>query len=248
MRRPTRTGLRPEKDAEKHQCLSAYVNINGCKAYALFDSGSTADTISPDFTRVARMETFVLNNPATLQMGCKGSRTKINYGTTAEISIAGTTTRHYLDIVNVDRYDVVFGTPFMTANNIVLDFQRHMTKKSTTIVEEIEDEEIALQKKRSRESLHHDSRYVMEEAGSESEDIGQMTDEVLNSKHTIPPLREVNHRIPIIDEVMKYHYHLPRCADAVKPQLMVKIQKYTNAGWWTPTNVEQGAPMLVIPK
>jgi hypothetical protein len=39
----------------------------------------------------------------------------------------------------------------------------------------------------------------------------------------MPPLRAVNHRIPLIDEGMLYHYHLPRCPDAMKPQLSEKI-------------------------
>jgi hypothetical protein len=37
------------------------------------------------------------------------------------------------------------------------------------------------------------------------------------------PLREINHRIPLIDEGKWYHYHLLRCPDTMKPQLMEKI-------------------------
>ena len=48
----------------------------------------------------------------------------------------------------------------------------------------------------------------------------------------LPPLREVNHRIPLVDEGKQYAYHLPRCPDSLKPQLAEKIQLYTNAKWW----------------
>ncbi|KIK14930.1 hypothetical protein PISMIDRAFT_16915, partial [Pisolithus microcarpus 441] len=64
----------------------------------------------------------------------------------------------------------------------------------------------------------------------------------------MPPLREVNHRIPLIDEGMRYTYHLPHCPDSLKPQLAEKIQLYMKAGWWERASVSQAAPMLCIPK
>lgn len=64
----------------------------------------------------------------------------------------------------------------------------------------------------------------------------------------LPPLREINHRIELIDESMKYHYHLPRCPDALKPALMEKIERYVRAGWWEHKTVPQAAPMLCLVK
>jgi hypothetical protein len=39
----------------------------------------------------------------------------------------------------------------------------------------------------------------------------------------LPPLREINHRIPLIDEQKQYHYCLPQCPEAMKLQLMDKL-------------------------
>ena len=64
----------------------------------------------------------------------------------------------------------------------------------------------------------------------------------------LPPLREINHQIPLIDESMRYCYHLPKCPDSLKPQLAEKIQHYKNAGWWEETNISQAAPMICVPK
>ena len=64
----------------------------------------------------------------------------------------------------------------------------------------------------------------------------------------LPPLREINHWIPLIDETKRHHYHLPCCPDAMKPQLMEKLWQYTNAGWWTPKAVPQAVLLLCIPK
>jgi hypothetical protein len=57
----------------------------------------------------------------------------------------------------------------------------------------------------------------------------------------LPPFREVNHRIPLIDENLRYNYHLPRCPEALQEELRQKITRYTTAGWW-----EMKAVYLVI--
>jgi hypothetical protein len=61
-------------------------------------------------------------------------------------------------------------------------------------------------------------------------------------------MREVNHKIPLIDEDMRYNYHLPSCPDTLKPQLSERIQRYTRSGGWEESNVSQAAPMLCVPK
>ncbi|KAJ3831997.1 hypothetical protein F5878DRAFT_647147 [Lentinula raphanica] len=48
-----RTGSRPVRAAKDNRCLCAFVEINGVMAFVLFDSGSTADAVSPDFARVS---------------------------------------------------------------------------------------------------------------------------------------------------------------------------------------------------
>ena len=32
---------------------------------------------------------------------------------------------------------------------------------------------------------------------------------------TLPPLREINHHIPLVDEKKKYNYYLPKCPDSM---------------------------------
>ncbi|KAH7902890.1 hypothetical protein BJ138DRAFT_987968, partial [Hygrophoropsis aurantiaca] len=80
IRKPTAVGKRPRRDARAQHCMAGYVTLNGFKAYALFDSGSTTDSVSPQVTKVAKLPVFQLENPVTLQLGCVGSRSKIFYG------------------------------------------------------------------------------------------------------------------------------------------------------------------------
>jgi nicotinic acid mononucleotide adenylyltransferase len=64
----------------------------------------------------------------------------------------------------------------------------------------------------------------------------------------LPPMRGVNHHIPLIDENKQYHYHLLQCPDSMKVQLMEKITRYMQAGWRESVQTDQAAPMLCIPK
>ncbi|KAJ3015068.1 hypothetical protein NUW54_g1142 [Trametes sanguinea] len=64
----------------------------------------------------------------------------------------------------------------------------------------------------------------------------------------LPPFREVNHRIPLIDEKKIYRYHFPRCAEAIRTELLAKINRYVKAGWWRPATVTQAAPLLCVAK
>lgn len=112
---------RPEKKAELIRPLMANIMINGLSAIAMLDTGSTADAITPGFARVANLKIFELTEPVGVQLGTKGSRSRIVYGTVGTVQFSTINTRHYLDIVNVDKYDAIIGIGFMRKHNIVLD-------------------------------------------------------------------------------------------------------------------------------
>ncbi|KAJ7226571.1 hypothetical protein C8J57DRAFT_1535064 [Mycena rebaudengoi] len=64
----------------------------------------------------------------------------------------------------------------------------------------------------------------------------------------LPPLREINHEINLMDDNAVYNNHSSRCPDALRPQLCEKIVRYVKAGWWELKPVPQTAPLLCIPK
>jgi hypothetical protein len=122
--RPTDIMQRPRIGKRAQDCLTAYVTVNGVKALALFDSGSTTVSVSPEFVTVAKIATHPLKNPVTLQLGCVGSRSKINFGCNIEISFAKLVNEPiYADVVNIERYDMVIGTPFLHQFRCMLDFE-----------------------------------------------------------------------------------------------------------------------------
>ena len=121
--KPTGTVAHLEQEDGKDLCLTGYITINGVKAYTLFDSGNTTDTVSPDFARVSNVPILRLKKPATLQLGCSGSRSKINFTTIAVVEFGLTTVKNYVDMANLEKYDCILGTPFLRKHGISLDFQ-----------------------------------------------------------------------------------------------------------------------------
>ena len=64
----------------------------------------------------------------------------------------------------------------------------------------------------------------------------------------LPPLREVNHTIPLIDPNAQYSSRPPRCARSLFPLLREKTERYVKAGWWKPAHGKNAIPLLCIPK
>ena len=115
----------PKRSPCLQATLAAEVLINGVKALALFDSSNTTDSITPEFAFVTKVKQIKLEEQVTLQLGCVGSRSKISYGTKVPVDVGGVKEEAYFDLVNIDRYDCIIGTPFMNAHGVCLDFGNH---------------------------------------------------------------------------------------------------------------------------
>lgn len=134
-----RTAMRATSTAQQRpalasRCLTIHVTMNGLRALALIDTGSTINCVSPDFSRVAKLPTFELSNPIGLQLGCVGSRTRINFGTRLPVTVADHTTDAYFDVVNVDHYDVILGVPFLSQVGLCIDFSDRSVRQGLTPV------------------------------------------------------------------------------------------------------------------
>jgi hypothetical protein len=81
--------------------------------------------VTPEFTFITQAKQVKLDEQVILQLGCIGSCSKISYGTTVPINICGVTNDVYFDLVNINRYDCIIGTPFMNTYGVCLDFGNH---------------------------------------------------------------------------------------------------------------------------
>ena len=64
----------------------------------------------------------------------------------------------------------------------------------------------------------------------------------------LPPICEVSHKIPLIDESKQLKHRLPKWPEEFCSELTWKITQYTTTGWWVPVAAKQAMPMLCIPK
>jgi len=155
VRRRNTDPRQPKRDPNLQATLSAEILVNGVKAFALFDSGSTTDSISPEFAHATRAPRITLSDQVVLQLGCVGSRSKINYGTRVPVEVGPVKEQVYFDIVNLDRYDCVVGTPFMNKNGLCLDFGRRCIRVGSSEIKAFAyEEEIALVKKRGDDKAY----------------------------------------------------------------------------------------------
>ena len=118
--------MRPPASPEEKECLATWVGVNGLKAWALWDSGSTTTGITPAFAEIAKVPVDTLEDPHILQLGTIGSRSTIKYGADMDIEIEDLETKAYVDIANFDRYDMIIGTPFLRKNKVILDFVKNV--------------------------------------------------------------------------------------------------------------------------
>lgn len=137
----------PNRRPLRHHPLTLLVKVNGVEAYTLLDSGSNTDAISQEFLAAARIPTFDLANPMALQLGVKSSRAQITRGARVSLDGAGLkTANHYVDIVNIDKYDMILGTPALAEFGIVLDVEhrRIITRgKEIDCLDPVQDESMA---------------------------------------------------------------------------------------------------------
>ena len=78
--------------------------------------------------------------------------------------------------------------------------------------------------------------------------MDQITDLVSGVLPKVPPFRQINHEINLVDPNKRINYRLPKCPDALKEELAEKISQYTSAGWWVPATVRQAVLMLCVLK
>ena len=76
----------------------------------------------------------------------------------------------------------------------------------------------------------------------------EFQDILQGTKEELPPLREINHEIKLIDPDKKYAYRLPTCPVAFRDQFHDKLERYVRAGWWKEQSVPQAAPLMCIAK
>ncbi|KIJ42177.1 hypothetical protein M422DRAFT_119048, partial [Sphaerobolus stellatus SS14] len=215
--------------------------IGGTKAHCFLDSGCEGIMISSDFVRANKLPKFELEKPVILQLACVGSKSTVQYGLTTKILLGNEKYDEYFDIANVDYYDIILGTPFLHQFEILLDFKHNrVLMGKLSFPNRTEQCFYGVQ---SKISLSTSDIPALREAWQDS-----YADTFGDIPLELPPFREVNHEIKLINPLKVIDYRTPRCPEALKEQLIDKINQYVTAGWWRQTSTQRAVPMLCLPK
>src|SRR6266850_1240509 len=64
----------------------------------------------------------------------------------------------------------------------------------------------------------------------------------------MPPLRAINHGIPLINPNLKIRHWPPKCPEPLRDKLLEKVERYLKAGWWECTDLPSTTPLMIILK
>ena len=133
------------------RCLTAVLKVNGTDAFVCWDSGSELDAISPDFVRAAGIKTVAKESPIKVRLATKGSTSTTSYEVDVNIDLGNTTIDHPLEVLNLDRWDVILGRYFCRCYNVCLDYESNTIRIGEHTLKALSsDEEASTQKARHR--------------------------------------------------------------------------------------------------
>ena len=69
-----------------------------------------------------KIKSFALEKPIGIQLAVMGSKSIINYGTNTTLNVNGNELKEYFDVVNINYYDAILGTPYLKKYELIIDF------------------------------------------------------------------------------------------------------------------------------
>ncbi|KIY61419.1 hypothetical protein CYLTODRAFT_320168, partial [Cylindrobasidium torrendii FP15055 ss-10] len=220
------------------------VRVNGHPCRALVDTGSQADLISSTLVDQLDLKKVELTRPLTLQLAVQGSRSKINYGSKVNMQYQGINEERYFDVANLTGYDLLLGTPWLHQHSVTVGFNEPKviigSKDSLPIgdgplVTEVVSNSVELEeavRERARKEILDYARPLFLKAADTP----------------LPPLRKINHRIPLIDPNAAYKWRPASCPERFRPQWAEKRDAYLNTGRWRVSAESNASPMMILSK
>ena len=219
------------------------IEINGHPVRALLDSGSLGDFISSTLIDQLSITRETLDSPLALHLAVQGSRSKVNARATVNLKYQEINESRTLDIINLNNYDVILGTPWMYQHEVCLGFN-----PARVVI----GRDVAGPLKAGPDTKLMVSMLTPEEREIEAarEELRQYADPICREvwETDLPPFRAINHTIPLIDESKIYSWRPSKCPEKFRDQWAEKRDAYLKSGRWEITASGNTVPMLLIPK
>ena len=239
-----RTTLRvKDKTRKLPEPIIVTAKINGQPIRALLDTGSMADFLSTTIVDQLRLPKEIYQKPLSVQLATHGSRSKINCGTTVRFQYQTIDCDRRFDIVNLENYDAILGTPFLYQHQVAIGFNPSRVIIGSSEPQEMKGPEVTTITSAAADVLNKGLDDLRKQLRTEAEDLCPDT-----SKTKLPPMRAVNHTIPLIDEEKTYRFRQSKCPEAFLDQWRIKKNAYLKTGRWRTATGHNAIPMLMIPK
>ena len=219
------------------------VSVNGHPARALMDTGSLGDFISSTLADQLSVKRQTLDTPLSLQLAMQGSRSKVNAVTTVRLEYQGINEERTLDVININSYDLILGTPWLYQHKVCIGFN-----PSRIVIGE--DQSQPIRPNPETKMLVHSVSPEDQLLEVAREELRKYADPICKEvdETELPPFRAINHTIPLIDESKTYPWRPSRCPEVFREQWAEKRDAYIRSGRWQITSAGNTVPMLLIPK
>ncbi|QRV92250.1 Transposon Ty3-I Gag-Pol polyprotein [Ceratobasidium sp. AG-Ba] len=233
------------KDFERQICdtIVVEVYINGKSCRALIDSGSQGDLIASTVVDQLKIKTETLAKPIGLSMAVTGSRSLIKHSATVNLQYQGIDEDYRLDVANLDKYDLILGTAFMQRHSVMVSFNPHSVLVRSKVALPLNGPQVKSISSNAADIYNAEIEKIRDMLREESADICKTASET-----PLPPLRVINHRIPLIDENKVYSWRSSRCPEPLRGQWEKKMKAYLDSGRWKFATGKNAIPMLLIHK
>ncbi|KAG1828498.1 hypothetical protein EV424DRAFT_1536517 [Suillus variegatus] len=223
--------------------LVIVVLLNRKPCRALLDSGSLTDFVSSTVVDQLKLKYDLLGKPIPLQLAVSGSRSSVKATTRVELTYQDIKGPRTFDIANLESYDVILGMPFLFQHQVLLGFNPPEIKirsleplpirGSQTQVLELKGMSLSSDQIESyTKELHEYSKDICKEA----------------IETPLPPLRAINHVIPLINEDQVYSWRQSKCPEALRPLWRAKQDDYIRTGRWEFFSGTNAVPMIMMKK
>ena len=223
--------------------IEVTVRINNKPVRALLDTGSMADFVSTTIVDQLGLTKEVLAKPLPVQLAVHGSRSKINCSVTVDFEYQEINCKRRFDVVNLDNYDMILGTPFLFQHKVAIRLNPIRISIGSALPVDIQGEDTAVITSAAADLLEDELGKLRTELLQDAADLCQD-----GARAELPPLRAVNHTIPVIDEAKVYSWRPSKCPDAMRHLWLEKKKAYLDSGRWQMASGTNASPMLMIPK
>lgn len=203
------------------------VKVNGQPCRVLLNSGSLSDFISTTLVDQLKLKLVELDKPLPLQLAMSGSRSKVKVQTTVNFKYQNISEQWLFDVINVDSYDLILGTPFLFQHQVLLGFNPSQVNVQSDASLLIKGTQVLALESRQTEIANNHIESLVENLSQYALPICKDTSETL-----LPPLRAVNHPVPMIDPNRVYKQCPLRCPELLRPLWNVKHDEYLWTRHW----------------